>query len=220
MNESQKCPKCGGDGWVRMADGLPAVCSCLGIANLRERYAPLMAMIKPDAKHGPKVELKNESQGVVRNDENLGNLLYHVANMWGANAPYDLRTIEELNSIGIRGTKAYRSLADYVEAHKYFIVDWSQQNPFRGKGYVGMDESVLIDLLKSVRARPEKQAIVLIGPTAKEFRGKHRVLCETLASMGVPYFDRGKYWRFAPDAATETAEGHAAEAGGSSVAGA
>ena len=115
--------------------------------------------------------------------------------------------MEELNGIGMKGTAQYKSLSDYTEAFPNFIVDFSSLNPMRGPGYREKDEMVLLDFLRMMERRAEKRVIVLIGPTAGEFKREHPVLCRALAAMRFPYFDRGKYLAFAKsEAATESTE--------------
>ena len=203
MTGSADCPKCHGAGYLYDAEGSIVRCACVIKASFKEHFRPIFGLLRGPSKV-QRIELKNLSQAIVAGDDNLAQLLYHVASNWGDSCKFNLRTIEELNAIGIRGTQEYRTLIDYIAAFQFFVIDWSDPNPFRGPGYVEMDEAVLVNFLKGIRTRPEKQVIVIIGPSAKEFKAKHRLLCETLAKMDVPYFDRGQYWRFAPMPKTVT----------------
>src|SRR5208337_5511784 len=105
---------------------------------------------------------------------------------------FSLIGVEELNGIGMRGTTVYKSLSDYAEAFPNFVIDFSSVNPLRGPGYREKDEMVLLDFLRMMERHAGKRVIVLIGPTASEFKREHPELCRVLATMRLPYFDRGK----------------------------
>ena len=116
------------------------------------------------------------------------------------NKKFSLLGVEELNAIGMKGTAQYKSLSDYAEAFPNFVIDFSSLNPMRGPGYREKDEMVLLDFLRMMERQAEKRVIVLIGPTASEFKREHPAFCRVLASMRFPYFDKGNMFAFAKSA--------------------
>jgi hypothetical protein len=143
-------------------------------------------------------ELGDQNQGLVVSDQNIASLVIFAIGRWYEKSKkYSLLGVEELNGIGMRGTAQFRSLSDYAEAFPNFVVDFSSLNPMRGPGYREKDEMVLLDFLRMMERRAEKRVIVLIGPTAGEFKREHPELCRALAAMRFPYFDKGKMFAFA-----------------------
>lgn len=201
----QNCPKCHGTGLVSSGVGL---CDCFTVNQLREYMGPILRYKKGRVAQAGLPELGDQNQGLVVSDENIGSLVVFAnANWCEKDKKYSLLGVEELNAIGMKGTAQYKSLSDYAEAFPNFIVDMISVNPLRGPGYREKDEMVLLDFLRMMERRAEKRVIVLIGPTAGEFKREHPVLCRALAAMRFPYFDRGKYLAFAKnEAATESTE--------------
>jgi len=197
MDEHMVCPKCGGEGIVRTEDGGFARCSCKVSATLRELYRPILRLFRENVKAVPEGRLERRNQAVVRSDQNLACLINYVVTAWGTTPNYDFRAIEELNAIAVKGTAEYRTLSDYIRAFDRFVIDWSVENPLRGKGWLEKDEMVLLEVAKIIGSKADKELFVIIGPTAKAFRAGHQTMCEVLADLGVPYFDRERYWRFA-----------------------
>lgn len=197
MTDQAVCQKCGGEGVVRTEDGGFARCSCKIRATLRELYRPILRLFRESVKVVPEGRLERRNQAIVRSDQNLACLINYVVTAWGTTPNYDFRAIEELNSIAVKGTAEYRTLSDYIRAFDRFVIDWSVENPLRGKGWQEKDEMVLLEVAKIIGAKADKELFVIIGPTAKAFKASHKIMCDVLADMGVPYFDREKYWRFA-----------------------
>jgi hypothetical protein len=176
--------------------------------QLKEYLGPILRYKKGRVAQAGLPELRDQNQGLVVNDQNIASLVvYANANWFAKNKKFSLLGVEELNGIGMRGTAQYRALSDYAEAFPNFVIDFSSVNPMRGAGYREKDEMVLLDFLRMMERRVEKRVIVLIGPTASEFKKEHQVLCRELAAMRFPYFDKGKYLAFAKsEGATETKE--------------
>jgi len=198
-DKDKACPKCEGRGWVKQEDGIPAVCSCRSKAELREYLRPIMTFLRPPVELGGQrpAELGDENQAIVVSNENIASLVYFASHWKEEGKKYDLVGIEELNTIGMKGTAEYRSLSDYVRANENFILDMSSVNPMRPQGFREKDEMVLLDFLKMVSTRTEKRVVMLIGPTASEFKAEHKELCKELAKWRLPYFDYGKKYAFA-----------------------
>ncbi|GEM_PF-5797959 len=202
------CTVCHGAGWM-MRNGTPDRCDCISEMQLKKLLGPIMRFRKlPMEVTGKPSELQNENQALVLNNENIARLMYFAANQW-KDRGYSLIGVEELNIIGMRGTTEYKSLSDYAEAFPNFVVDFSSVNPMRGPGYREKDEMVLLDFLRMMERRAEKRVIVLIGPTAGEFKREHPALCHVLATMRFPYFNDGNKYAFAKN--VEPTEAKSAE---------
>ena len=191
------CPLCNGSGIVR-ADGGPGYCTCFIKNKMKEYMGPIMGFKKGRVDKEGLPELRDINQAIVVSDNNIACLIFFASRNWYArDKRYNLIGAEELNTIGMRGTSEYKSLSDYVGAFQNFVIDMSSVNPMRGPGYREKDEMVLLDFLRMLATRADKRSIVLIGPTAGEFKKEHQALCRALATMRFPYFDSGRYLAFA-----------------------
>jgi hypothetical protein len=108
--------------------------------------------------------------------------------------PYKITTLEEINTVGFERHQDFRSISEFIDTWKYFIIDLTIINKIRArnKPVTENDISLVHELLR-YSTSGDKKIILLIAPQIKQFTAYYSGLCSLLNDFGIDYFHNGKY---------------------------
>jgi len=185
---------CQGSKILRNEKGQIELCQCVLMERHLQYVSPLRKFITPNATNSEASKVRNKSQAIIKNDQNMKGLIGVVANEWFPKE-FRIATLEELNAIGFDRHPEFHSISSYTYHCANFILDCSFLNNIRLQkdGIKEFDSLYAIELAKNIIAK-EKGTIIIILPTAFEaFKKAYGELCKCLSNLGIELFKDGKY---------------------------
>jgi len=165
----KNCNICNGKGFTQNTNGNLVPCEC----QYHERWSEYLAQVKnfislPIKNKVIPSKLNNCNQVINNSIQNIVGIMKLILINWYPE-DYVITTLEEINSISFGNHPIYKSIHDFVNNYKYYIVDMTIINTMRAKapGWNSSDSMCLLDFIKAII--PTAQKVIVVNSGIAEF---------------------------------------------------
>ena len=202
------CVICNGKGYLFDPEKGGKPCRCHQNHRWAEYLKPMMFLTHSLAKGEIKYpKLENRNQVVTSTADNIAALMKYMLSGWFPEK-YVVTSMEEVNAIFFEKHSAYKSIYEFTNEYRYFIVDMTFINSIRAKsaGWNTNDSMCMLDLVKAILPSPQR-IVILVKPGITGFVKQYPELCRGLNDFGIEYFHAGTYKKFPIDSNSNCAGG-------------
>ncbi|MDR0287848.1 MAG: hypothetical protein LBI03_09145 [Clostridiales bacterium] len=191
------CNKCNDTGYVFDTENKLTLCQCKYHAVWSEYLKPVGSLAHLSGEKKIKYSnLTNRSQVITNTVENIAALMKLMLSVWFPE-DYAITSLEEINTISFKRHSIYKSIQEFADNYKYFIVDITLINTLRAKSpkWNISDSMCMLDMLKTI-IRTSQKIIFIIKPGIIQFTKQYQELCKGFNDFGIEYFHTENYKKF------------------------